>query len=116
VGGPEALSPLEVVKTFEEESGRTFEVEKVPETKLREQLDSANDSLEKSLAGLFTSTRSSQMTENLRSTCFRNPFKTHFDPRLMQKGKAGGCLQGESLLDLWGLQDGAAREYVRTCV
>jgi uncharacterized protein YbjT (DUF2867 family) len=53
VGGPEALTPLEVVKIFEEESGRTFEVEKVPVTKLREQLDFANDSLEKSFAGLM---------------------------------------------------------------
>jgi len=53
VGGPEALTPLEVVKIFEEESGRSFEVEKVPDTKLREQLDSANDSLEKSFAGLM---------------------------------------------------------------
>src|ERR1700733_11503289 len=41
IGGPEALTPLEVVRIFEEESGRRFEVEKVPETKLREQLDSA---------------------------------------------------------------------------
>jgi uncharacterized protein YbjT (DUF2867 family) len=52
VGGPEALSPLEVVKIFEEESGRRFEVETISEAKLREQFDSANDSLEKSFAGL----------------------------------------------------------------
>jgi nucleoside-diphosphate-sugar epimerase len=42
VGGPEALSPLEVVKIFEEESGRRFEVETIPETNLKEQFDSAN--------------------------------------------------------------------------
>jgi uncharacterized protein YbjT (DUF2867 family) len=53
VGGPEALTPLEVVRIFEEESGRRFEVETIPEEKLREQLDSANDSLEKSFAGLL---------------------------------------------------------------
>ena len=53
VGGPEALTPLEVVKIFEEESGRRFEVETISEAKLREQLDSANDSLEKSFAGLM---------------------------------------------------------------
>jgi uncharacterized protein YbjT (DUF2867 family) len=52
VGGPEALSPLEVVSIFEEESGRRFEVEKIPEAKLWEQLDSAKDSLEKSFAGI----------------------------------------------------------------
>jgi uncharacterized protein YbjT (DUF2867 family) len=53
VGGPEALSPLEVVRIFEEESGRRFEVETIPEAKLREQFDSANDSLEKSFAGIM---------------------------------------------------------------
>ena len=53
VGGPEALTPLEVVKIFEEEGGRAFEVETISETKLREQFDSATDSLEKSFAGLL---------------------------------------------------------------
>jgi uncharacterized protein YbjT (DUF2867 family) len=53
VGGPEALTPLEVVKIFEEESGRRFELETIPDAKLREQFDSANDPLEKSFAGLM---------------------------------------------------------------
>ena len=53
VGGPEALTPLEVVRIFEEESGRRFEVETIPEAKLREQFNSANDSLEKSFAGVM---------------------------------------------------------------
>ena len=53
VGGPEALSPLDVVRIFEEESGGRFEIESIPEEKLREQLDSANDSLEKSFAGIM---------------------------------------------------------------
>src|SRR5271166_796870 len=53
VGGPEALTPLEVVKIFEEESGRRFEVEVISEVSLREQFDSTNDSLEKSFAGLM---------------------------------------------------------------
>ena len=53
VGGPEALTPAEVVRIFEEESGRPFEVETIPEEKLREQFDSANDSLGKSFAGLM---------------------------------------------------------------
>jgi hypothetical protein len=34
-------------------SGRHFEVEIIPETKLREQFDSANDPLDKSFAGLM---------------------------------------------------------------
>jgi uncharacterized protein YbjT (DUF2867 family) len=53
VGGPEALSPREVVSIFEQESGRRFEVETIPEPKLREQLDSAKNSLEKSFIGLM---------------------------------------------------------------
>jgi len=53
VGGPEALTPLEVLKIFKEESGRRFETEIVPEAKLREQLDSGADSLEKSFAGIM---------------------------------------------------------------
>jgi hypothetical protein len=53
VGGPEGLTPLEAVRIFEEESGQRFEVEIIPEAKLREQFDSANDSLEKSFAGLM---------------------------------------------------------------
>ena len=53
VGGPEPLTPAEVVRIFEEESGRPFEVETIPEEKLREQFDSANDSLGKSFAGLM---------------------------------------------------------------
>ena len=53
VGGPESLSPLDVVRIFEEERGECFEVESIPEEKLQEQLDSANDSLEKSFAGIM---------------------------------------------------------------
>jgi uncharacterized protein YbjT (DUF2867 family) len=53
VGGPAALTPLEVVRIFEKESGRRFEVETIPEAKLREQFNSANDSLEKSVAGIM---------------------------------------------------------------
>ncbi|MBV8226430.1 MAG: SDR family oxidoreductase [Verrucomicrobia bacterium] len=53
VGGPEALTPLEVVKIFKEESGQGFDVETVPEARLREQFDSATDSLKKSFAGIM---------------------------------------------------------------
>src|SRR3984957_10475691 len=53
VGGPVALRRLEVVRLFEEEGGRRFEVETISEVKLWEQLDSANGSLEKSFAGIM---------------------------------------------------------------
>lgn len=55
LGGPEALSPAEVVKLFEEESGMTFEVQKVPEQALQQQKDGAPDSLSKSFASLMLS-------------------------------------------------------------
>jgi uncharacterized protein YbjT (DUF2867 family) len=53
VGGPEALSPADVVEIFKEESGRRFDVEAIPEEKLQEQFDAASDPLEKSFAALM---------------------------------------------------------------
>lgn len=56
LGGPEALSPLEVVRIFEEELGQSISVEHVPEAALEAQRASAADSLQASLAGLALST------------------------------------------------------------
>jgi uncharacterized protein YbjT (DUF2867 family) len=53
LGGPEALSPLEVVRTFEKSQGRPFEVEHVPEQVLREQQKIASDPLQQSFAALM---------------------------------------------------------------
>ncbi len=53
LGGPEALSPLEVVKIFEEVSGKTFEVQHVPAEALKAQKEGAQDSLSKSFASLM---------------------------------------------------------------
>jgi uncharacterized protein YbjT (DUF2867 family) len=52
-GGPEALSPLEVVARFEQIGGRPFKVEHVPEEALRAQFEAATDSLQKSFAALM---------------------------------------------------------------
>ena len=52
-GGPEALSPLEVVARFERIGGRPFRLEHVPEPLLRSQFDGAADSMQKSFAGLM---------------------------------------------------------------
>ncbi len=52
-GGPEALSPLEVVARFEKISGRPFQLEHVPEPALLSQFQGAKDSLQKSFAGLM---------------------------------------------------------------
>ncbi len=53
LGGPEALSPLEVVRVFEEVCGKTLQVEHVPEKALRVQYDSATHPVQKSFAGLM---------------------------------------------------------------
>ncbi|HUA03903.1 MAG TPA: SDR family oxidoreductase [Solirubrobacteraceae bacterium] len=52
-GGPEALSPLDVVGIFEEQSGREFTVEHVPEEALEAALETAPDSLAEAYAALM---------------------------------------------------------------
>jgi NADH dehydrogenase len=53
LGGPEALTPLEVVRTFEAVSGRPFAVHHVPEAALDAQWRAAEDPLAKSFAALM---------------------------------------------------------------
>ena len=53
LGGPEALSPLQVVRIFEETSGTSFEVRYVSEETLLEQQKGAADPMQQSLAGLM---------------------------------------------------------------
>jgi uncharacterized protein YbjT (DUF2867 family) len=53
IGGPEALSPLEVVKIFEGVVGKPFEVQLLPEEAIRMQIAQAADPLQKSFAGMM---------------------------------------------------------------
>lgn len=53
LGGAEALSQLEVIRTFEELGGRKFDVQHVPEEALRSQRDAATDPLQQSFAALM---------------------------------------------------------------
>lgn len=53
VGGPEALSPNEVVRIFEERSGRKFEVERMPVEALRAIKANAKNPIEDTFAGLM---------------------------------------------------------------
>ena len=53
LGGPEALTPLEVVRIFEQASGKTFEVQHVPEQALVEQQKAATDAMEQSFPALM---------------------------------------------------------------
>ena len=52
-GGPEAITPLDVVARFERLSGTKFQLEHVPESALRAQYESATDSMQKSFAALM---------------------------------------------------------------
>ena len=53
IGGPQALSQLEIVRIFEELSGRTFEVAHVPVDALAEQQQAATDPMQQSFSGLM---------------------------------------------------------------
>jgi uncharacterized protein YbjT (DUF2867 family) len=52
-GGPETISPLEVVARFERIGGRPFTLEYVPEQALLSQFQEATDSMQKSFAALM---------------------------------------------------------------
>jgi uncharacterized protein YbjT (DUF2867 family) len=53
LGGPDALSPIEVVRLAEQAVGKTVVVQHVPQEALRAQHDAATDSLQQSFAGLM---------------------------------------------------------------
>jgi NADH dehydrogenase len=53
LGGPEMLSPLEVVRYFEEAGGRKFQVVHVPEEALNAQRAAATDPLQQTFAALM---------------------------------------------------------------
>lgn len=53
IGGPEALSPLEVVALFEKAGGKKFELQHVPVEALLGQKNSATDDLSKTFASLM---------------------------------------------------------------
>jgi len=53
LGGPDALSPLEVVQIAERLTGKTVTVQHVPEDALRAQLGAATDPLQQSFAALM---------------------------------------------------------------
>jgi uncharacterized protein YbjT (DUF2867 family) len=53
LGGPAALSPLEVVNVFETRLGKKIELQFVPEEALRSQKNGAQDPLSESFAALM---------------------------------------------------------------
>jgi uncharacterized protein YbjT (DUF2867 family) len=70
LGGPEPVSPLAVVRIFEQVGGRPFTVEHVPEDVLSAQLEQADNDAAKSAIGLmldYASGDAKDMTEVLRA-------------------------------------------------
>ncbi len=53
LGGPDALSPLDVIRVFEEATGERFAVQHVPEEALRAQQASATDPIAQAFAALM---------------------------------------------------------------
>ena len=53
LGGPEALSPLEVVRIFEKQTGNSFTTEYVPLAALQARKAAATDSFSESFAALM---------------------------------------------------------------
>jgi uncharacterized protein YbjT (DUF2867 family) len=75
LGGPDALSPLEVVRLAEQVVGRRVVVEHVPEDALRAQHGAATDPLQQSFAGLmlyYARGDAIEMAETLRALPVRN--------------------------------------------
>lgn len=74
LGGPEAVTPLEAVRIFEEVGGRNFEVQHVPEEALRQQIESAEDPKQKTFAALMLQMRDGdriEMAKTLEDFPFR---------------------------------------------
>jgi NADH dehydrogenase len=53
LGGPDALSPLEVVQLAQQLTGKPIDIQHVPEDALRAQYSSASDAMQKSFAALM---------------------------------------------------------------
>jgi len=70
LGGPEAISPLGVVKLFEKAGGQPFEVTLVPVEALQAQLAGATDPMQQSFVGLminYASTGAIEMAATLKT-------------------------------------------------
>ncbi|MBL7865249.1 MAG: SDR family oxidoreductase [Cyclobacteriaceae bacterium] len=90
LGGPEGLSPLEVVAIFERTNGSKFEVQHVPAEVLQSQSDAAPDDLSKSFAGLmltYTSGQEVRMNETLKEFPIRLKAVTDYAAQVSKLSK-----------------------------
>lgn len=67
LGGPQALSPREVVRMFEAAGAAEIATESVPESALEAQMSAATDSLQKSFAGLMLQCAAGDAIDNTTS-------------------------------------------------
>ena len=67
LGGPQALSPREVVRMFEAAGAGEIATESVPESALEAQMSAATDSLQKSFAGLMLQCAAGDAIDNTTS-------------------------------------------------
>jgi uncharacterized protein YbjT (DUF2867 family) len=74
LGGPDALSPLEVVSIFESVTGKHFELEYVPEDALRAQHSAAAEPRQMTFAGLMLNNVAGQPIE-MRETLEKFPIQ-----------------------------------------
>lgn len=74
LGGPEALSPLDVVRIFEEIGGQKFAVQHIPEEALRAQQAAATDEYQKTFPALMLDYASGDQIE-MRETLQKFPVK-----------------------------------------
>jgi uncharacterized protein YbjT (DUF2867 family) len=90
LGGPESLSPLEVVRIFEELQGRAFEIQHVPDEAPFEQRKAAGDPLQQSFAGLMLYYSAGKVID-MRETLQKILCTTHFGQRLRSSEPVGSA-------------------------
>jgi uncharacterized protein YbjT (DUF2867 family) len=91
LGGPDTLSPLEVVRMFEKLSGRRFETQFVPEEQLQARKTAATNPVEQTFADLMLSAAhddSIDMSDTFTKFQVR-PKSVHEYAEIVTSGKAG---------------------------
>jgi uncharacterized protein YbjT (DUF2867 family) len=94
VGGPAAVSPLEVVKIFENHTGNEFAIEFVPTAALQAQKTAATESLSEAFAALMLSYAEGDQID-MTETRKLYPFKLTSVMDYVQKVHQGRVLTGE---------------------
>lgn len=76
IGGPEAITPAQVIKEFENKSGHSFNVQYIPVAALEQQARKATDPLQKIFAGLMVFYANGDVM-NMKPVLEKIPVKLH---------------------------------------